>query len=356
MSDRRTYRLMWPREITAADVTTALRALASSAGTPVTLDSLGISGHVEHRLHVSSGRAEAIVTELRTAIPGIGVEVIEPGQVPNFGLVLDRRLSTRRRSLRSDNATTTSRSLIGSLAHVGRDEAILLRWHLTDRLYPAAVASTTQSLPTDSVIDTLLAPFGPQRTIDAEGRAALRDKQREPGWRAVGSVAVQAASASRRQQLANAVLGALRAAKAPGVRVAARPTPPHHLPRPRRHGRIRINVSELAGIVGWPIGGISELPVVRIGSRRLPARRAIPTEGRVIGESTWPGSPPTYCDRRTRLTAPHPRHRSFWHGQVNRAPAPGAAGHTCRARPGGGGCQERPRGRHPRPHPQGTRG
>ena len=35
----------------------------------------------------------------------------------------------------------------------------------------------------------LLAPFGPPPPADAELRSALRTKQGEPGWRAVGRVA-----------------------------------------------------------------------------------------------------------------------------------------------------------------------
>jgi hypothetical protein len=290
VSDLRTYRLIWPRETTGAVVATAIRALATTAGTPVTLDALGRNGRVEHRLHLVDGRSGAVLSQLRAAITGVALEHIQPDALPDFGLALDLRLTTCRRALHTDNSDAISRSVLTALANVGRDEAVLLRWHLTDRLHPAPVASAGHPLPPESLTHAILsAPFGAPPRSDADTRGALRQKQGEAGWRLVGQLAVAAASAPRRQQLANAVLGALRTAEAPGVRIGARPTSGRALHRPRRHGRIRLNVSELSAVAGWPIGITTELPVLQLGSRRLPASQPIPGVGRVIGGSTWPG-------------------------------------------------------------------
>jgi hypothetical protein len=286
-----TYRLVWPRETTGAVVTTAVRALAATAGTPVTLEALGRFGRVEHRLHLVEGRSGAVISQLRAAIPGVALEHIQPDPLPDFGLALDLRLTTRRRALRTDNSDATSRSVLTALANVGREEALLLRWHLTDRLHPTPVPSAGHALLPESLTRAILsASFGTPPPADADTRGALRQKQGEAGWRLVGQLGVAAASAPRRQQLANAVLGALRTAEAPGVQIGARATSGRALHRPPRHGRIRLNVSELSAVAGWPIGVTTELPVLQLSSRRLPASRAIPVAGRVIGESTWPGA------------------------------------------------------------------
>lgn len=287
----RTYRLSWPREIKADEIAAALRALATTAGTPLVLDSLGQHGHVEHRLHVLDSRSGAVVDQLRSAIAGIGVEHVEnPAELPQFGLAVSLGLSTRRRPLAGNQNELTSRGLLVALAGIGREEAILLRWVLTDRLQPQPVPSTAGNLQPESIAKALLiAPFRTPPTSDADTRSALRDKQAMPGWRAIGKVAVAAASNTRRRQLAATVLGALRTAEGPGVRLTGQTVRARSVGKTSGHGRLRLNVAELSAICGWPIGDTSQLPVVRLGSRRLPASAAIPREGRVIGESTWPG-------------------------------------------------------------------
>lgn len=284
------YRLVWPRRLTDEQILAALRGLAGSAGTPVVLDNLGSGGRVEHRLRVSEGRSAALITQLRGTSPGVGMERVEaPAPIP-FSLAIELRLSTCRRALRSDIAELTSQAVLHALAQAARGETVLLRWLLTDRLAPQAVPSAIASLPAESWPTALLrAPFKAPGPADADTRSGLRDKQREPGWRVIGRLAVQAASASRRRQLASGVIGALRQAEGPGVQITGRTTRTATIDRLGGHGRNRLNVREFAGICGWPIGDTSQLPVIRLGSRRLPVPAAIPAHGRVIGEGTWPG-------------------------------------------------------------------
>lgn len=290
MTAVRSYRLAWPREVSPAQVTAAMRMLATTADTPLILDSIGRAGRVEHWLHVVEGRSGAVVNQLRSAIPGVAIEHGEPNELPEFGLAIDLRLSTRRRALRIDNQADVARTVIEALANVGRDEAILLRWRLTDGIFQMPVPSRLQLHDESWAAAIVKAPFGAAPQPDSELIGAMRDKQREAGWRITGQLAVQAASASRRQQLANAVMGALRTAQAPGVALQGRSIRVGQVARPPRHGKLRLNAVELSGVSGWPIGDTSSAPVSRVGSRRLPASSAIPKEGRVIGESTWPGS------------------------------------------------------------------
>ena len=57
-----------------------------------------------------------------------------------------------------------------------------------------------------------------------------------------------------------------------------------------RCGRTRLNTSEVATLCAWPIGRTSDLPVITLGSRRLPVPAAVKREGLVLGEATWPGT------------------------------------------------------------------
>jgi len=52
---------------------------------------------------------------------------------------------------------------------------------------------------------------------------------------------------------------------------------------------LRLNLLEAATISGWPVGRTTELPVATIASRLLKAGRLIPSRGKVVAESSFPG-------------------------------------------------------------------
>lgn len=287
----RTLRMSWPREVTLEQLSTAARLLASIGGTPLRLEALGQSGRVEHRLSVPEGRSASVTSQLRAAIPGIGIEGVSKEQpLPEFSRAIEVRVSTRRRALLVDRAEMISRSVLTALSSAARDEALLLQWTLTSRLPSSAVPSKIESLPNESLWKAALAaPFGVAGPADTETRNALRDKKGEPGWRVVGRIAVRAASQPREEQLLRSVVNALRTSEAPGVHLTARSVRPSSIQSAPRCARLRLNVSEVAALSSWPVGVTGELPVIRLGSRRLPPPSKLPTRGRVIGESTWPG-------------------------------------------------------------------
>lgn len=287
----RTVRLSWPREVTADQLATAIRLLASLGGTPIVLEALGQYGRVEHRLSVVEGRSASVTTQLRATIPGLGIEgVSKEYPLPEFTRAIELRISTRRRSVLVEQAEMVSRTVLTALAQVGRGEALLLQWQLAARLPASVVPSKIDSLPNETLWKAVVtAPFGVPGPADAETRTAMRDKKGEPGWRAIGRIAVRAASRSREEQLIRSVLYALRTAEAPGVHLSGRSVKPSTTQSLRGCARLRLNVSEVAALCAWPFGPTADLPVVRLGSRRLPPPSGLPTAGRIIGESTWPG-------------------------------------------------------------------
>jgi hypothetical protein len=289
----RTLRLVWPREVTDKHVAAAIQLLATTGGTPLVLEALGQFGRVEHRLTLSEGRSAAVTTQLRHAIPGLGIEGISQEEVlPVFNRAIELRLSTARRPLQSDQAELVSGALLTALAHVGRGEALVLRWVLQSSLAPTAVPSRIEQLHDESFMKALLkAPFQAPGPADADTRTALRNKREAGGWRAIGQVAVQAATPSRQEQLLRGVLHALRTAEAAGVHVTARSSRPSKVASVGGRARLRISRREMTALCAWPIGSTTQLPVTSMGSRRLPAPSALPTSGRVVGESTWPGQP-----------------------------------------------------------------
>ncbi len=286
------HRLSWPREIEPEHLTQALRLLATAGGQPIIMEALGASGRVEHRLALPVNRAGSMVDQLRAAVPGLSIEVLADRPVLKVTRAVQLRTTTQRRSLHTDDLISVSRAILTAMAQARRGEQLSLQWVLGRSLAPVAVPNHLDSLGQESWLGALLvAPFAPPRAVDAEVRNALRVKQAEPGWQAVGLVGVKAKSPARERQLLRQVVGALQSAEAPGVRFRVRSTSPKRmlaasvgwwLP-------LRLNVNELAAISAWPVGLSGELPVDMTASRLLAPSAAIPRAGRVIGQATFPG-------------------------------------------------------------------
>lgn len=286
------YQLRWPREVGSSQVIQLFRLLASAGGTPVVIEASSQDSMVTHRLAVPEGRAGGVVRLLRAALPGLDVEANRERRVSGMNRMVELGLSTRRRQLRVDDLEGVSRAVITALAGVGRDETLGLQWVLVRSLIPLAVPGRVDRVAPESWVKGLLAaPFTSGERVDTELLRALRDKQGEPGWRAAGRLSVRAESRTRQRQLIRQVLGALRSTEAPSVGLRVRSARPARFMRPAIPWRasLRLNVSELAALSGWPVGQTAGLPVVAVGSRRVAPVAAIRRTGRIIGESTSPG-------------------------------------------------------------------
>lgn len=268
------------------------RLLATADGRPVIVETIGSPGAVQHRLALPSGQAESMVDQLRAALPGLSVEALSRRPALAATRAVELRLSTRRRSVRTDDLAAVNRAVLTALAHLRRGEHLALQWMLGRALAPVAVPNHASGVAHESWLGALLlAPFGPPPPMDAEARGALRSKQAEPGWCLTGRVAVQAGGVSRERQLIRQVVGALRTSAAPGVEWRLHSARPRQVRDARLPWRLplRLNAVELAALAAWPVGVTNELPVDRLGSRVVAPSPAIPRKGRVIGEASFPG-------------------------------------------------------------------
>lgn len=284
------YRLKWPREVTSEQVVQLCRLLATTGGQPVVIESTASPGHVEQRLALPARTAAGVVDQLRAALPGLSIEGARKRPVVRVRRAVTLRLTTRRRSLRTDDPGSVSRAVLTALAHLRRGEHVSLQWVLA-RPLPAVAVPNHVADRESWASAMLLAPFGPPRPMDAETRNALRTKQAEPGWRVAGRIGVRAETPGRERQLVGQVVGALRTAAAPGVGFGIRPTNPRRLVDAMAGWwpPLRLNASELATVAAFPIGETRELPVDMIGSRLVAPSHAVPRRGRVVGRSSFPG-------------------------------------------------------------------
>lgn len=286
------HRLRWPREVTPEQVGLACRLLASTAAAPVVLEVSGSETRVEHWLALPTGRANNAVGQLRAVIPGLAIErhATRPCVTPNR--TVEVRLSTRRRPLRTDDLPGVSRALLTALADVRQDERLSIQWVLGRSLAATAVSNRAEVIGRESWLGALLlAPFGPPPPADAELRSALRAKQAQPGWRAIGRLSVQAKTGNRQRQLLHQLMGALRSAEAPGVSFRFYPARASSFTTARIGWRwpLRLNADELAAVSACPVGPTRELPVDKTGSRLLAPARVIRRVGRVVARASYPG-------------------------------------------------------------------
>lgn len=285
------YELRWPRDVSADQLLATFSILTTVVGTPCVLEVTSGPGGVVHRLGVHGRDLGGLLAQVHSAVPGLALTAVSWSP-----LTIDRawelRLSTRARALRTDNPERVARSVLNALAQVGKGEALTLQWVLGRPLIPSAVpkdARLTGDHPVDSVVAVLA---GPKPPLDSDARAALRAKRSEPGWRVLGRLGVQAATASRQRQLLARAVGAVRTAESPGLHLKTRPINARSVARASLSWRYptRLNLSELVTISGWPIGRTSTLPVASAGSRSLPPSTRILRRGRVFGTATYPGS------------------------------------------------------------------
>jgi len=286
------YQSCWPRETAPEHLIQAFRLLAATAGSPVVIEAVGTMDRVDHYLAIPRGREGSVVQQLRAAVPGLALDLVSRRPEIKATRAIELRLSTKRRSLRTEDPAGVSRALLTSLAHLGSDEQLVLQWILGSPLAAVAVPNRADSFMLQSWTKLLLnAPSHGPQPLDPEVRAALRGKHTEPGWKLVGRIGVKAESRSRQRQLIRQVLGALKSAQAPNVGFWVRSTDPAHLKAATFpwFAPLRLNVRELATISAWPVGETAELPISKVGSRLVPPSRALARKGRIVAEATFPG-------------------------------------------------------------------
>jgi hypothetical protein len=290
------HQLHWPHEVTAKQLEAALRAL-SGTSTPrrrhcLTLLAVGRAGRVEHYVAAPASHGLGLPRQLAAVIPGIALEPINGS--PEVGVDRAWRCwaSSRVLPLDTKHPDTIAGGIIAALSTPGRHELLVLRWTLGRVLRPATpqVARGWRS-EIAAALGKEVADLVAGGSPDGLPPAALAHKRAAPGWSACLDLGVRAHGRRRQRQLLGHLSGALRVAQAPGVQLGFRPTrtaPVAQLGVPARRN-LRMNVDELAGLAGWPIGITARLPVLGQTSRLLEHPARPPRSARVIAEGTYPG-------------------------------------------------------------------
>jgi hypothetical protein len=266
------FALRFPRDLSQDAVLAALSTFSGvSHGTRLVFDLSANSDGITHRLAVNASATDAVIGNLRAAIPSLRLQATEaPSPLTRPRRVL-WQLNRAVAAIRTDALGAISASLLSSLFPLGEGEAVRLLW-------------TLRSAPRPPLPDL------PDAQLDGHLRS-LRTKLALPGLAGVGELHVSAGQPARTSQLMQRVSAVLRSLATPHGRLSADPhwygQVAHLLTRRGRY----LSAAELAAVIGWPIDG-PDLPGLELGAaRHLVPSAALPRSGRVLGVSDFAGMP-----------------------------------------------------------------
>lgn len=278
----------WPPEFQPEVALALLRQLATDRLVRVVAFEVEASAtRVVHRVGVPDHAAERVEQLLAALVPNSALTV--PGARPEFAHAWRVALSTPHRPLQTSNSEQIARGVLAALTAAKKDERIVLQWLLGPTHRPRPVAATTAS----STVEPWWRPLvgGGEGQLDAERRHALAAKRADHAFACMGRVAISAATEGRTRALAVGVQAGLRVAEAPGVGLKLlkdRHDRFNDVAVPWRWPQV-LNVSEVVGLLGWPLGA-SPLPgIPRDASRWLRPDPRIRTNGRILAQANAPG-------------------------------------------------------------------
>lgn len=238
-SSRVAFALTFPFGTDPEAVTRALVALSGlTTAVEVIAEVRSCQETITHLLYLPEPVAQAAAAQLRAAIPGLRIEPAETEPAATKPALMLAVAVPARAVLREVDPIGAGRALLAALLPLGHNEEITVRWALR--------------------------PGHPQP--DAEADRAWQSKTSGPGLFTAGVVLVRAGSRPRARGLAARAVAVLRTRRGPAGGLEIHRTYGGELPRASR--RIGwLNVAELAGVIGWPIGSDS-IAGVRLGAAR----------------------------------------------------------------------------------------
>ena len=308
------YQLGFPNDLDSKAVLDLFRSLAMRPrrgpllGTSPVIFEVRADRHgLSHWLGVSESSNSAVLAQLHVHVPNIRVSGDDDRPNAQAHRVWELRLSSHRRSLRTDASEHISSALLASMQGHRPNEAVVLQWIVGPWL-PRQVVKPANAREARSWID--IGSTDSRVPNDSEEALSLRKKQTEPVFGVVGRVAVVADDRGRKLRLLKQIVGALQLARQPGTGLVHRFLPASATRRRFRRFAVpniawpcSLNAAELVGVIGWPVGHPVLAGLTYAGGRQLPAVRKLvmtdaqlaadrtltPPRARVVGKSTYPG-------------------------------------------------------------------
>lgn len=278
----------WPAELDTEVVLAVLRQLATDHFVRfVALEVEADADRVVHRIGVAVPSVEHVAQLLAVLAPGSALTGAGPRS--EFSDAWRVSLSSAHRPLQVANPERIARAVLAAVTATSKDERIVVQWLLGRAHAPRPVGAATPA----STVEPWWRPLvgGSDGHLDLERRHALQAKRGDHAFACLGRIAIRAASPGRRRALAVGVLAGLRIAEAPGIGVKLVKEPGYRFNEvvlPWRWPYV-LNVCELVGLLGWPLGDQPLPGIPRDASRWLRPDPRIRPHRRVLGAATAPG-------------------------------------------------------------------
>lgn len=298
--NRKSYRLVFPADMSADQVVAWLRAMSGTlrskhflvSGSPtVVFEMWATQEGISHILKVPWQHADYIINEMRSHLPAVrySPEKEFPRRVWTRAVELGLRHSSRRLSI--PVPADLSASLLGSVQPVDKHETIVMQWVVTPAI-PLAPPVHKQAASTQAPWQMLL-------NGNEAGHDEVNDRRAkldEPNFMGVLRIGAVATTRDRADHLLFRVRAALNSARSPTVRFEKRLLTANQLQNrlDKASGSVhfpaRLSLTELTALLAWPIGSLNFRGLPQALARIMPAVVTVPSEGRVIGRSNEPGN------------------------------------------------------------------
>lgn len=300
--NRKTYKVSFPRDLDAERVEAWLGSISGTLvskthrlfGIPtIVYEVSGTPAGIEHRLKVPWTHAEVIIPRLRTKIPGIRIE--EDNGWPerqNWTAVREFGLTNANRQLTIRNGADVAHDFLSAMQSLQDGEKLTMQL-VVSTTSPQRLPVRGEAKTTEFSANSIL---GGNRLASADEVNDRRDKLVQPNFLAVLRVGAVASTQIRADSLIFRIRSVLNSITGPASawvrRFGRHQTIAERLAFAKTPVRMPIQLSapELTALIAWPVGNpfVSGLPTPL--SKQLPAPINVPSTGRVIGHSTFPGA------------------------------------------------------------------
>jgi hypothetical protein len=282
-----------PRPLEPETVEAVLLRLAADRAAPVLVfEARAATGGTRHLIAAPAEHVRWAQRTLRDLIPGLEIDGVGSA---DRGLPVQRAVRLRLRppslALATERPELISAALLSSLdARLSAEETLVVQLVLGPRRgprhLPRDLADPTQPWWQLLSQGAITATKSLQKQIDARGG--------QHGFAATLRIGACTANRDRARQLIIGVLGALSTAQSRGTYLDLRPENPRRVntaARPWRWPLRRLAVSEIVGLLAWPLGD-GDLPgLPPIHPKRLRVPPSVTSTERVFAVSSSAGEP-----------------------------------------------------------------
>ncbi len=281
-----------PRPLDPLAVSRFLARLAADRAAPrVVLEVRADAGGIRHLLGTRATEIQALHRMLTDLIPGsvLTTPSTDAGEPrPNIDTAGRLHIQPPGLPLLTDTTEATSRALLSALAtRLHEAEAIVLQIVLGPRHAPRIVPADIPD-PTATLMRVVTRG---DRPASHETRNRIKERLSQGGFGATIRIGSASPDPDRRRRFIVSLLSSLSTAQSPGVHINLAREPARQLNEARLPWRwpLHLAVSELIGLLGWPLGDGDFPGLPPAHPKALRAADGVHTGPRVFAVSAAPG-------------------------------------------------------------------